>query len=140
MDGTQKKASKDAPEAAAATQVVTAYRLTDGVVIWLTRDNAWSEWVEQAAVASSAAETERLVAQAKAWEARNQVYEVYPVDVTVRDGQPWPVKMREVMRAQGPSIHPQFGMQAERGLQRKASAYTAAKKTERGERKENREG
>jgi hypothetical protein len=140
MDGTQKKASKDAPEAIAATQVVTAYRLTDGVVIWLTRDNAWSEWVEEAAVAGSATETERLTAEAKAWEARNQVYEVYPVDVTVRDGKPWPVKMREVMRAQGPSIHPQFGMQAERGMQLKATAYAAAKKTERGERKENREG
>ena len=63
-----------------------------------------------------------------------------PVDVTVRDGKPWPVKMREVMRAQGPSIHPQFGMQAERGMQLKATAYAAAKKTERGERKENREG
>lgn len=140
MDGTQKKTAKDAPDATATTQVVTAYRLTDGVVLWLTADNTWSEWVEQAAVGTSAAEVERLTAQAKAWEARNQVYEVYPVDVTLNAGKPWPVKMREVMRAQGPSIHPQFGMQAERGTQLKATAYTAAKKTERGERKENREG
>ncbi len=140
MDGTQKKAPKDAPETTANTQVVTAYRLTDGVVIWLTGDNMWSEWVEQAAVGTSPADVEKLTVQAKAWEARNQVYEVYPVDVTMREGKPWPVKMREVMRAQGPSIHPQFGMQAERGTQLKAAAYTAAKKTERGERKENREG
>lgn len=138
MDGTPKKAPKDA---APTLHVMTGYRLTDGIVIWLTADNEWSEWVEDAATAAAAAEADALTAQAKEWERRNQVYEIYLVDVALKDGKPWPVKMREAMRAQGPSIHPQFGKQSERASGRvTATVYAGTKRTERGERKENREG
>ena len=142
MDGTPKKAS--AAEAAknpkASQQVMTAYRIEDGHVIYLAADGSWSEWIEQARIATTKEEADALTAAAKDATDANQIFETYLIDVTT-DGRTWPVTMREVMRAQGPTIHPQFGKQAERGERVTAVANAAGgKRTERGERRENREG
>jgi hypothetical protein len=142
MDGTLKKAPAAAAEKAGA-QVMTAYRLEDGHVIYLTGDGVWSEWIEDARIATTKEQADALTAAAKAEEATaNTIFETYLVDVVLNEsGRPWPVTMREVMRAQGPTIHPQFGKQAEReGGRVYATAHVRGKKTERGERRENREG
>ena len=150
MDGTPKKtaaeaakapAAGEAPRAAKATQqVMTAYRLEDGHVIYLGSDSGWSEWIEEARLATTKEEADALTAAAKVATDANQVFETYLIDVT-NDGRTWPVTMREVMRAQGPTIHPQFGKQAERGERVAAVANAVGgKRTERGERRENREG
>ena len=146
MDGTPKKKAADPAPAALAqeTQVLTAYRLSDGVVIYLDDRGGWTEWVEEARIARSKEDADAMTAQAKAAEAAQQVFETYLIPVTT-DGRTWPVTMREVMRAQGPTIHPQFGKQAMRNSvstgRIEASANAATKKrTERGERRDNREG
>jgi hypothetical protein len=140
MDGTPKKAPAAEP-AKVSQQVMTAYRLEDGYVIYLTADGSWSEWIEDARIATTKEEGDALSAAAKAATDANQVFETYLIDVTTDGGRTWPVTMREVMRAQGPTIHPQFGKQAERGERVAAVANAAAgKRTERGERRENREG
>ncbi len=139
MDGTPRKA----PAAAAAKvsqQVMTAYRLEDGHVIYLAADGGWSEWIEEARIATTKGEADALTAGAKVAADANKIFETYLIDVTT-EGRTWPVTMREVMRAQGPTIHPQFGRQAERGKRLGAVANAArGKRTERGERRENREG
>lgn len=98
----------------AICQVMTACRLVDGHVVYLDKDGAWSEWIEEASVATSQPEADDLTAKAKAAEASNEVFETYLVDVTVNKGAIRPIKMREVIRADGPTVHPQFGKQAER--------------------------
>ncbi|MBM3507059.1 MAG: DUF2849 domain-containing protein [Alphaproteobacteria bacterium] len=143
MDGTAKKpAAAEAASAAKGTlQVMTAYRLQDGHVVYLADDGTWTEWIEEARLASTKEAADALTAAAKAASDANQIFETYLIDVTTSGGRTWPVTMREVMRAQGPTIHPQFGKQAERetrGLI--VTSHAVAKKTERGERRENREG
>ena len=149
MDGTPKKkgAADAAPVAEAQdAQALTAYRLTDGVVIYLDDKGGWTEWVEEARIARTKEDADAMLATAKAAEAANQIFEVYLIPVTT-DGRTWPVTMREVMRAQGPTIHAQFGKQAMRSsavtgtgrIEASANA-TTKKRTERGERRDNREG
>lgn len=89
-------------------QVITANRLTDGAVVYLTADGSWSERVGDGAIIRDAADDARLIAQAEAALAAQQVVGPEPVEVTEREGGPFPVSFREVIRAVGPGIHPAF--------------------------------
>ena len=95
-------------------QVLTACRLVDSRVVYLTRDGAWSEWIEDGETADSATGADALKARGAAAEKANVVFETYLVDVVDADGALKPVSLREFIRANGPTIHPDFGLQAER--------------------------
>ncbi|MSP20859.1 MAG: DUF2849 domain-containing protein [Alphaproteobacteria bacterium] len=140
MDGTPKKAAAAEATGAVELQVLTAYRLTDGVVIYLDAKGGWTEWVEEARVSRTKDDADAMTVLAKAGEAAHQVFETYLIPVSTDGDRTWPVSMREVMRAQGPTIHPQFGKQAMRAGRIDATAHAGSKRTGRGERKENREG
>lgn len=95
-------------------QVLTACRLIDSRVVYLAHDGNWSEWIEEGETASSEAESEALKARGAAGEEANVVFETYLVDVVDDGGTLKPVSLREFIRANGPTIHPNFGLQAER--------------------------
>ena len=89
-------------------QIVTASRLADGVVVFLDAGGGWSERLDRAAVFADKRESAGALEAGKAAEAASLVIDVYTVDVSVRAGAPVPLKLREAIRARGPTILPAF--------------------------------
>jgi Protein of unknown function (DUF2849) len=83
--------------------VVTANRLLDGRVVWLADGETWTEQPRAARVFVGA-EAEAGLAAGAAAEQRQEVVGAYAVVVTRTPDGPWPVGMREQIRAAGPSI------------------------------------
>jgi sulfite reductase (NADPH) hemoprotein beta-component len=92
--------------------VVTANRLTDGVVVFQTADEGWSEDFNRAAVQADAQATAGALARAKEDEASNIVVDPYAVAVEERNGHIAPKALREAIRAAGPTIRRDLGKQA----------------------------
>lgn len=85
-------------------KVLTANRLTDGIAVWLDASGAWSENLQQALVARHAEAVASLEAIGKRDFAANRVVDLAVVDVEEIDGRLWPTRMRERIRAAGPTI------------------------------------
>ena len=95
-------------------KVLTANRLTDGIAVWLAADGRWTESIDRALVARH---TEAVAALEEIGEASfhdNHVVELAVVDVEEIDGAIVPLRMREKIRAAGPSIRPGPDKQIER--------------------------
>jgi len=93
--------------------VVTASRLADGVVVFLTAERDWSEDFNRAAVLADAAASVAALARAKEDEEQNLVVDAYVVAVEIRNGHVVPKALREAIRAAGPTIRRDLGKQAE---------------------------
>jgi hypothetical protein len=92
--------------------VITANRLTDGVVVFQTADEAWSEDFNRAAVKADPQATADALARAKQDEAGNLVVDAYAVPVEERNGHFAPKALREAIRAAGPTNRRDLGKQA----------------------------
>jgi hypothetical protein len=94
-------------------KVITANRLLNGDVVWLGENDIWVERVTLARTFEGKdAVAEGLEIGANA-EKNQEVVGVYEMDVTVEDGVIIPVRLRERIRAAGPTTHPNFGKQAQ---------------------------
>ena len=93
-------------------QVISANRLTDGLVVYLTPEGGWSERLADGHVASDDATAQQVLALAKQAESDRIVVDPYLIDVAEFDGELRPKKYREYIRAMGPSIRPDLGKQA----------------------------
>ena len=94
------KAAKEGP-----AKVITANDLGDGLVVFLDQDGGWTHEIALARVVEDGPDLEGAVAYAKAQHDARVVVEPYPIDVTVIDGVPVPVRFREKIRAdRGPTI------------------------------------
>ena len=94
-----------------AQQVVSANRLGDGLVVYLTSDNSWSEWITRSEIVNEGAEAEALLARAKQAEADRKVIDPYLIEVAEVDGEVRPTRYREFIRATGPSVRPDLSKQ-----------------------------
>ncbi|TCZ63081.1 DUF2849 domain-containing protein [Roseicella aquatilis] len=83
--------------------VFTANRLRDGRVVWLAAGGAWAGRLAEARVFPPE-EAAAGLALAQAGERAQQVVGAYGTEVALRGGLPVPVKFRERLRAQGPSV------------------------------------
>jgi len=92
--------------------VITANRLTDGVVVFQTFDLAWSEDFNRAAVLADPPATAEALARAKRDETNNLVVDAYAVPVEERNGHFAPKALREAIRAAGPTNRRDLGKQA----------------------------
>ena len=90
-------------------QVITANRLRDGVVMFLDPEANWVERLAEAQVFSNVEGSTAALQSAQKDEAANIVLDVYAVDVAETSGTWVPVKLREAIRAQGPTVHPEHG-------------------------------
>ncbi len=79
--------------------VVTANRLTDGIVVYLAPDGGWTEELARARLAETEAETKVLEAQAAEDVKARKVVAVYPMEVALSDGAVDPLSVRERIRA-----------------------------------------
>jgi len=85
-------------------QMIIANRLIDGLVVFYTPDGGWSLDINDGQIINDPAEETRLFGQAKADEDRCVVVDPNLIEVTVADGSPRPVAIREAIRAFGPTV------------------------------------
>jgi Protein of unknown function (DUF2849) len=96
-------------------KVLTANRLTDGEAVWYSREQGWVETIDAAEVARDKATEADLERAGKAAFANNQVVDVDLIDVDLRDGAIRPLRLRERIRAAGPTNRLDLGKQARVG-------------------------
>lgn len=91
------------------TQIVTANRLVDGIVVFQDEDGGWSEDFARAAAHQDAA---AALARAAEDVAASLVVDPYAIDVELRNGHYAPKALREAIRAAGPTVRRDLGKQA----------------------------
>ena len=90
-------------------QVITASRLRDGAVVFMGPQNGWVDEIGGAAVFDTADEVAAGLAASKKDEDGNLVLDVYAIDVAEKNGTLVPTRLREAIRAVGPTVHPEHG-------------------------------
>ena len=110
QDGTKIKASKGA----VGPQAVTANRLVDGIVVFLDGNGHWSERPQDSAVATDKAAADALMAAAEHTVEQRVVVGPYLMEVVDGPSGPEPLKLRERIRAGGPTVRLDLGKQAEK--------------------------
>jgi Protein of unknown function (DUF2849) len=98
------------------SKVLTANRLSDGIVVWFARTNEWVEDISKADVVSDKEAIIWLEKVAADTLAKGQYCDVVLIDVEETNTGPRPVKLRERIRAEGPTIELDYGSQAGRYL------------------------
>lgn len=99
-------------KARSTLQSITANRLLDGEAVWLGAGNVWVEDVAQAAAFDGAEAIAQALDFAKAAEKRQEVVDVYPLDVEITAAGTRPTHLRERLKAVGPTVRPDLGKQA----------------------------
>ena len=93
-------------------KVLTANRLSDGEAVWLGRDRSWNEMLQTAEIAEDKDAEAALELVGKKALANNEVVDVNLIDVQLLDGVIRPLRLREQIRANGPTNRPDLGKQA----------------------------
>jgi hypothetical protein len=86
------------------SQAVTANRLADGRVVFRKSDGGWSLAIHEAAFAESELAATPLIEAAKR-DADNQIIvDPYLIEIDLSGASPRPTRLREAIRAFGPTI------------------------------------
>ncbi|GGE90817.1 DUF2849 domain-containing protein [Stappia taiwanensis] len=93
-------------------KALTANRLIDGEVVWLDRASAWVETLAEAQVLEGAAAEAEAFELAAAAVAGRLIVDPYLIDMERVEGALQPVRLRERIRASGPTMRPDLGKQA----------------------------
>lgn len=93
-------------------KILTANRLCDGEAVWLAADHSWAETIHAAEIAFDKAVEEKLERAGKAALLKNEVIDVNLIDVAFVDGAVRPLRLREQIRAAGPTNRTDLGKQA----------------------------
>lgn len=101
-------------------KVLTANRLTDGEAVWFAKDGSWAEEIGRSEVVGDKQDEARLEAIGKAALDNNEVVDVNLIDVELVDGGIVPQRLRERIRAAGPTNRVDLGKQARQGETRTA--------------------
>jgi hypothetical protein len=93
------KAAKSGPQKA-----ITANRLDDGRVVFLDDAGGWTLAIGEARLVTDGPELDAANAYGKAQHDARIVVEPYPIDIEIVDGRPVPARIRERIRAEGPTV------------------------------------
>jgi hypothetical protein len=93
------KAAKAGPQKA-----ITANRLADGLVVFLAEGGRWSLSVGDARLFADGPELDEALSYGKAQHAARVILDPYAIDMDVVDGRALPARLRERIRALGPTI------------------------------------
>ena len=93
-------------------QILTANRLHDGEVVFLTRVGTWSQTIDEAALAMEPQAAAALDARGKEDERNNIVTGIYLFDAERVDGRIRASHIRERIRTLGPTVRLDLGKQA----------------------------
>ena len=95
-------------------KVLTANRLSDGIAVWFAPAQGWVEQIADTAAASTTETISELEAAAADALAKGQHCDVMLIDVEITENGPRPTKLRERIRADGPTIRLDLGKQADK--------------------------
>ena len=93
-------------------KMLTANRLTDGEAVWYSADQRWVETIDAGEVATDKASEAKLEAAAEAAPKANLVVDINLIDVDLVDGRIFPNRLRERIRAAGPTNRVDLGKQS----------------------------
>ncbi|NMM43507.1 DUF2849 domain-containing protein [Rhodospirillaceae bacterium KN72] len=96
-----------------AAKALKANRLSDGEAVWLSRTGIWETRVTLARVEEDADGIAALEDAARTATADCIVVDAELIDMEIRDGAPVPSKLKERIRALGPTVRLDLGKQAE---------------------------
>ena len=85
-------------------KVLTANRLSDGIVVYRTADGTWAEAISDASVARAADDETKLLAFGARSVAARQVVDPYLIEVSDDEFAVRPLRFREAIRATGPTV------------------------------------
>ncbi len=94
-------------------KILTANRLREGDVVYLTADDGWSTRFADAMPLADEAAAAQLLEQAERDVAARLIVAPYLMKVADDAGRLTPLSQREAIRARGPSVRPDLGKQAE---------------------------
>ena len=94
------------------SQVISANRLSDGIVVFRAKGGAWVEQLRDAEILADSAAVKAALGLVELDVKANHVIEVAAFEVAVRDDHVEPVHLRDKIRARGPTTHPLHGKQA----------------------------
>jgi hypothetical protein len=83
---------------------VTANDLATGTVVFLRHDGRWTDDLLGAETVTTPAAAETLLARAKADHVASRVVEPVLIEVALEGRRPVPVRLRERIRATGPTV------------------------------------
>lgn len=101
-------------------KVMTANRLNDGIAVWLAADHSWSETIDAAEVADTPETVEKLSRAGTAAFLKDEVVDIDLIDIELVDDAIVPVRLRERIRAAGPTNRLDLGKQAQLPVSRAA--------------------
>ena len=93
---------------AASLQVVTANRLREGDVVYLTDTGRWSTHLNESRLAGDKETVEALLAKAAEDVAARLIIGPYAMPVVEVDGILQPLSTREIIRAAGPTVRADY--------------------------------
>ncbi len=85
-------------------RMMTANRLTDGAVVYLAANGGWTEFLYEGRIAETDAEAERLSAPAQKAVEDRCVIGPYLIEIIDDCGFVRPARLREAIRAEGPTV------------------------------------
>jgi hypothetical protein len=97
-------------------QALTANRLRTGDVLYWRAAGGWADSFAEAEIFPEAAAADAALEAAKRFVTDRVVVNPYLFPVRIDADGPHPVEEREMIRAAGPSIHPDLGKQAARNV------------------------
>jgi len=89
---------------AGTPKVVTANRLIDGLVVFVADGPRWVTDIKDATVFEDGPKLDEAMAFGAAEVANRKIVDPYTIDIVVVDGGPVPERLRERIRAIGPSV------------------------------------
>ncbi len=92
-------------------KVLTANRLLPGEVVYWNSARGWVPRLAEAEALPGGKADDALAASAE-WVSKREVVATYLFDVRVENGTIVPVKVREIIRAAGPTVRRDLGKQA----------------------------
>ena len=92
--------------------IVIANHLLTGRVVFLANSGAWEAEAADAALAETEEAADYLLDKAREDESANVVVGPDLISAGVENGQPYPLRNREVIRATGPTVRTDLGYQA----------------------------
>jgi len=91
--------------ASSGTQkAITANRLGDGRVVFLGADGGWAMTLADGRLLSDGAELEEAMRYAQTQHDARIIVEPYAIDVEIVEGKPVAARLRERIRADGPTV------------------------------------
>ena len=104
---------RDQNESKLMDAMITANRLSDGLVVFHDADGGWSEDFHRGAVLSDDGAKAAALARAEQSAADCEVVDPYAIEIESRNGHFVPKALREAIRASGPTIRRDLGKQAQ---------------------------